>query len=646
MTEEHGQGAKKSPATFRTKFILAAIISVLVGLVLSSAVALRNLKDLGQDATGKIEQGLTDANKEYLENYIGTTAQRIELMLDRSFSELGVVGDMMQSLVDRPADRAALGTALSGIDYFKDDLKYDEKGNWRQNPDSEPAVVSVWGHLLEEDKSIRSDVSTHIRDTAVLDYILPAVQGNGSDKLYMYMVGPRGKSYLRLTPYVDMAREFDKAYPGHNDTDFWDFFFPGIVDGWEKQYAASTNKAELRGQVTLTSPYEDAAGGGIIISAFHPLWDKDNKFAGATAMDFSLSQIVDMVTDVKLAQSGFAFFVQPEGNVLAVNEAGEKVLGLSSKTASGAGVSLLERSLKQSSHPDIKALSLPRDEQVRAVKVDLPDEDGTSHPHILVMERLKKFSAYGGEAVAESWWTLVFAVPEEEIYQALTETRASLESTVKTTLSSQVAVAVVTLFAVFLGVWLVARHMTAGLIALAGAAGKLSGKDYSVRVDVKANDEIGQLGVAFNSMAGEIEQYTQNLENLVDERTRELSDAKARIEDLNKQLRAENLRLGAEMQVAQRLQLMVLPKPKELDEVTNLDIAGYMKPADEVGGDYYDVLHTDELVKIGIGDVTGHGLESGVLMLMVNLMRSMVWMRCVIPFWLIVMKMPSISPAR
>ena len=274
--------------------------------------------------------------------------------------------------------------------------------------------------------------------------------------------------------------------------------------------------------------------------------------------------------------------------------------------------------MKQSSQPDIKALTLPRDENVRAVKVDLADENGVSHPHILVMKRLKKFSAYGGEDVAESWWTLVFAVPEEEIYQALTETRASLESTVRTTLSSQVAVAVVTLIAVFLGVWLVARHMTAGLIALAGAAGKLSGKDYSVRVDVKANDEIGQLGVAFNSMAGEIEQYTQNLENLVDERTRELSDAKARIEDLNKQLRAENLRLGAEMQVAQRLQLMVLPKPKELAEVTNLDIAGYMKPADEVGGDYYDVLHTDDIVKIGIGDVTGHGLESGVLMLMVQ----------------------------
>ncbi len=31
---------------------------------------------------------------------------------------------------------------------------------------------------------------------------------------------------------------------------------------------------------------------------------------------------------------------------------------------------------------------------------------------------------------------------------------------------------------------------------------------------------------------------------------------------------------------------------------------------------YYDILRHDGSVKIGIGDVTGHGLESGVVMLM------------------------------
>jgi serine phosphatase RsbU (regulator of sigma subunit) len=84
----------------------------------------------------------------------------------------------------------------------------------------------------------------------------------------------------------------------------------------------------------------------------------------------------------------------------------------------------------------------------------------------------------------------------------------------------------------------------------------------------------------------------------------------------NAQLQAENLRMGAELDVTRKLQYMLLPTAEELDQIADLDIACYMEPADEVGGDYYDVLQYDGLIKIGIGDVTGHGLESGVLMVM------------------------------
>jgi two-component system, sensor histidine kinase ChiS len=83
-----------------------------------------------------------------------------------------------------------------------------------------------------------------------------------------------------------------------------------------------------------------------------------------------------------------------------------------------------------------------------------------------------------------------------------------------------------------------------------------------------------------------------------------------------KHLKMENLRMGAELEVTRRLQRMLLPKEEELLNVDDLDIAGYMEPADEVGGDYYDVLTHNGRVKIGVGDVTGHGLESGVLMIM------------------------------
>ncbi len=108
----------------------------------------------------------------------------------------------------------------------------------------------------------------------------------------------------------------------------------------------------------------------------------------------------------------------------------------------------------------------------------------------------------------------------------------------------------------------------------------------------------------------------QTLEDKVKERTAQLAKANEEISTLNSLLQSENLRMSAELDILKQMQQMILPKPDELEGIENLDIAGFMEPADEVGGDYYDVLYTDGVVTIGIGDVTGHGLESGILMVM------------------------------
>ena len=97
-----------------------------------------------------------------------------------------------------------------------------------------------------------------------------------------------------------------------------------------------------------------------------------------------------------------------------------------------------------------------------------------------------------------------------------------------------------------------------------------------------------------------------------------LENANLQILALNDLLKLENLRMSSELDVTRKLQQMILPKDQELALIVGLDIAGYMEPAAEVGGDYYDVLQHQGRIKIGIGDVTGHGLESGMLMIMVQ----------------------------
>lgn len=89
----------------------------------------------------------------------------------------------------------------------------------------------------------------------------------------------------------------------------------------------------------------------------------------------------------------------------------------------------------------------------------------------------------------------------------------------------------------------------------------------------------------------------------------------------------ENMRLGMELDVARQIQAMVLPREEELKSLPGLDIAARMDPATEVGGDYYEVLRNpkDGTYYFAIGDVTDHGLQSGVVMLMTQVaLRTLV----------------------
>jgi serine phosphatase RsbU (regulator of sigma subunit) len=74
-------------------------------------------------------------------------------------------------------------------------------------------------------------------------------------------------------------------------------------------------------------------------------------------------------------------------------------------------------------------------------------------------------------------------------------------------------------------------------------------------------------------------------------------------------------RLKGELQVAADLQLSILPR---VVSIAGADLSATMQPATEVGGDYYDIIPTRDGCWLGIGDVSGHGLGAGVVMLMVQ----------------------------
>lgn len=76
----------------------------------------------------------------------------------------------------------------------------------------------------------------------------------------------------------------------------------------------------------------------------------------------------------------------------------------------------------------------------------------------------------------------------------------------------------------------------------------------------------------------------------------------------------ERLRIRQEMELARRVQAALLPSvAAEENDV----LSAVMLPAEEVGGDYYDIVtDADGHTWYGIGDVSGHGVTPGLMMLM------------------------------
>lgn len=82
--------------------------------------------------------------------------------------------------------------------------------------------------------------------------------------------------------------------------------------------------------------------------------------------------------------------------------------------------------------------------------------------------------------------------------------------------------------------------LTRPILALTDTVRRFADKDFGVRTKISSHDEVGQLGHDFNQMADSIQLHSEHLEDLVAQRTKELSD---------------------EQQTSERLLLNVLPQP-------------------------------------------------------------------------------------
>jgi sigma-B regulation protein RsbU (phosphoserine phosphatase) len=145
-----------------------------------------------------------------------------------------------------------------------------------------------------------------------------------------------------------------------------------------------------------------------------------------------------------------------------------------------------------------------------------------------------------------------------------------------------------------------ARSITGSVHALATGTERVRQGDFSYKIAVAADDQLGELAQSFNSMT-------------------------ASIEDLLREA-AEKKRLEEELRIAHEIQMSLLPQHPP--RIPGLAMSALCVPAREVGGDYYDLISLDEhRLGVLIADVSGKGTSAALYMaelkgLVLSLSRS------------------------
>ena len=139
---------------------------------------------------------------------------------------------------------------------------------------------------------------------------------------------------------------------------------------------------------------------------------------------------------------------------------------------------------------------------------------------------------YRGEPVfaatrylASADWGIVVKIDVSEVFAPLGEYRVG----------SAFALAVV-LVAGAVGSWMVARPIADGVRSVSEASAAIAGGDWSRRVPVDRNDELGDLAESFNVMTTELQELTSRLE----EKNLEVESRNRQLESLNKKLKQSN----------------------------------------------------------------------------------------------------------
>jgi signal transduction histidine kinase/HAMP domain-containing protein len=200
---------------------------------------------------------------------------------------------------------------------------------------------------------------------------------------------------------------------------------------------------------------------------------------GVTVAEVNLKFIWDVVSQIKVGKAGLAYVVDRNGALIAHPD-----------------ISLVLQKTTLDNLEQVKAALTPGREDVTIARDPKGREVLTAH-----------------SAIAPLGWVVLVEQPAEEAFEPL---RASARRTGLLVVAGIVLSVVVSA--------LLARRMARPIQVLQESAAKIGAGDLGHRIELHSGDELETLADEFNQMTGRLRESHANLEQKVEDRTRELTE--------------------------------------------------------------------------------------------------------------------------
>lgn len=153
-----------------------------------------------------------------------------------------------------------------------------------------------------------------------------------------------------------------------------------------------------------------------------------------------------------------------------------------------------------------------------------------------------------------------------------------------------VSLGVIYLLAALLASWLI-FSISRAVNRIEKASRAVERGDFSHRIAMRPTSQIGDVAQSFDRMTASVGSLLSTV--------------------------AEKERLQSEIDIAASIQRNLLPTAGPA--FPGISFAAHFEPSAAIGGDYYDVFNLDRSrLAVAIGDVSGHGLSTGLVMAMVK----------------------------